>query len=242
MTIYDGFFSGGDHGELSTFVYLMDLLLGQEGLQRIFDGKETFTLFAPTNAAFNELIATMSEEELAEMLDINSDALSKLLGFHFSRGVWNRPTGAITMMDNNVAHTYRKGSYFKIEQATVLDQARFRNGIVATVDNVIFSNVEGLALIFLLNCDTKKHFFEMYNGGDIFCVIPRHIAGVDANGGKNSKKCNDKKRGCQVRLTDDHSGGSCIKFAYAHNGDTVVKRKYMQLTVARAGSFPSCNR
>lgn len=229
-TIYDGFLSGGDRGELSTFVDLMYQLFGQEGLKGIFGGKESFTLFAPTNAAFEELFAAMSEEELAELQNLNSGALEELLRFHITRGAWDRPTGALRMLDDNVAQTYREDRDFKIEQATILDQARYRNGVVATIDSVM-SGEAAAATIHFLNCDDEKVFIDVYNGGDIFCLVPAHIAGVDANGGTNAKSCNDKNMGCKVRKAEDSSPGTCSHLKFAKNGQTVVNRKFHTLSV-----------
>lgn len=233
-TIHDGLLSGGDHGELSTFVELMNQAFGPEGLQQTFGGEERFTLFAPTNAAFEEILAGLSDEELAELQDVDSGVLKRLLGFHITRGAWGRPTGALTMLDDNVAHTYREGHDFKIEQATVLGQARYRNGIVATID-MVMSSVEAKATIYFLNCSDEKVFFEVYGGGDFLCLVPGDIAGVNANGGTNDVFCNDKRNGCKIRRPKDGSAGSCANMVFAKDGQTVLARNFAG-TVVRSGT------
>jgi uncharacterized surface protein with fasciclin (FAS1) repeats len=224
-TVYAGLLSGGDHGELSTFVDLMNKLFSQEELQGIFDGKESFTLFAPTNAAFEDYFAALSEEERAKLQDLNSGVLEGLLYHHITRGAWNQPTGAIKMLDDSVAQTYRADHDFKIEQATILHQDRYRNGIVATIDSVM-PNEAAKATVNFVNCADEKVFFDVYGGGDIFCVVPSSIAGVDPNGGRNSVFCNDTNRGCQIRKASASTPGSCGHFVYAKDGQTVVNKQY----------------
>ena len=53
-----------------------------------------------------------------------------------TQGEWPQ-TGALRMLDDSVAHTYREGRNLKIDEATVEDRTRYRNGLVATIDSVI---------------------------------------------------------------------------------------------------------
>lgn len=96
------------------------------------------------------------------------------------------------------------------------------------------------ATINFINCDKENRSFYVFNGGDIFCVVPRHIKNVSANGGTNSAKCNDKKRGCIVALGKDVSLGSCFGsgYAWAKNGNWVATAPYRQTYVT--SSRPSC--
>lgn len=225
-TIYDGFLSDNKQGELSTFVGLMHQVFSQETLQRIFDGEERFTLFAPTNAAFEALFAELNEEALAELQDVDSGVLEELLRFHITRGKWRKPTGALQMLDGDVAHTYSEGRDLKIQQATILKRARFKNGIVATIDVVMSSQAVGAKINFL-NCSPEKVTFWVFNGGDFLCVVPRHIVNVDPDGGKKTRKCNDKRNGCKIIPGSEASVGSCDPALFAKDGQTVVTRRFL---------------
>jgi len=136
-TIYDGMLVGDGQGELSTFVELMNQVFRQEDLQRIFDGDAKFTVFAPSNTAFEELFAALSDQELEELQDLNNGRLERLLRYHLAQGEWRKGTGALRMLDDNVAQTYSEGGELKVDEATVEDQTRYQNGLVATINTVI---------------------------------------------------------------------------------------------------------
>lgn len=135
-TVYDGLV-GNDQGELSSFAELVRQAFGDDDLRRILDGDGSFTVFAPTNEALAELFDALSEEELAQLQDPNSGALERLLRYHITQGAWRQPTGALRMLDDNVAQTYRDGHALRIDQASIIEQTRYSNGIVAAIDRVI---------------------------------------------------------------------------------------------------------
>jgi uncharacterized surface protein with fasciclin (FAS1) repeats len=70
-TIYEGLTSHSEK-DLSTFVDLMNKVFSDQDLKRLFDGDRRFTVFAPSNAAFDELFSALSDEQLAELNDLNS--------------------------------------------------------------------------------------------------------------------------------------------------------------------------
>lgn len=135
-TIYQGLASN-DQADLSTFVELVKEVFSDEDLRTILDGENHITVFAPTNDAFAELFDALSEDDLAALHDLNSGRLERLLRYHLTRGKWRGKTGALRMLDDNVAHTYREGGDLKIDEATIVDQARYENGTVASIDIVI---------------------------------------------------------------------------------------------------------
>jgi len=238
-TIYDGLLSRNRQENLSTFVDLMNQAFGDDALKRMFDGKEKFTLFAPTNEAFEAYFSELSAEALAELRDVDNGVLQELLRFHITRGEWSQPTGALRMLDDEIAQTYSEGITFKIDQATILKRSRFRNGTVAVIDLVMSNQAKG-ATVHFLNCDTKKISFWVFNGGDPLCIVPRHIVTLAANGGAKSRMCNDKKNGCKIVEGSDAGPGNCFPVIYAKNGQTVIKEEYTAPYAAN-GVFNKCN-
>ncbi len=113
------------------------------GLENILDGKEEYTLFAPTNDAFDRLEEGVLDELLKEE---NRDDLVELLKFHIIEGV--------VTSDDLEAGTYETLAGIDVtvridedgifyENARVIDVDWFaKNGVIHTLDDVAIPPVD----------------------------------------------------------------------------------------------------
>lgn len=104
----------------------------------------------------------------------------------------------------------------------------------------LFIDGASTGTLYFLNCTSENWTYYVFNGGDIFCLVPRQIKVVDADGGTNSSKCNFKKDGCIIFRGDYVSFGSCSGsgLTYVQKGYTLIQRDYS--TGQTPGQQTSC--
>ena len=114
--------------------------LDAAGLDGKFDGKRHFTVFAPTDEAFAELLSTlgMTADQLLGMPDL----LVAVLSYHVTRGDRNASSvlgaGALKMLDGNITSISVTNQGAMIDDAVIKStDIRARNGVIHIIDKVI---------------------------------------------------------------------------------------------------------
>ena len=125
--------------DFSTLVAALD----KAGLVETFSGKQQFTVFAPTNAAFDAAAAAFGYADgpaLINALDV--DTLTAILQYHVTRGDRNAKSvvsaGQVPMLDGNFAQvTVEDGAAFIDGAPIVLTDFLASNGIVHVIGGVM---------------------------------------------------------------------------------------------------------
>lgn len=122
--------------------------LSKAGLVETFDGNRHFTVFAPTNAAFDAaavalLDPTKTGIDLVNALDV--PALTAVLTYHVTRGDRNATSvlaaGSLRMLDDNMTTITVVGGVPMINGATIVaTDIRASNGIIHVIDAVLLPN------------------------------------------------------------------------------------------------------
>ncbi len=130
------------------FTTLMAALESSGLSQVLADGSQSFTVFAPTDAAF----AAFGEAELTA-LQADSDALSDTLLYHVLPGSVNAETAlslagtTIAMQNNKAAELTLDGETLKINNATITTtDVLASNGIIHVIDAVLVPPAETIPL------------------------------------------------------------------------------------------------
>lgn len=116
--------------------------LAKAGLVDFFDGDRHFTVFAPTNDAFDDAAAAFGYTDgpaLIAALDVST--LTSILTYHVTRGDRNSTSvvaaGSVRMLDGNVAMITTDGGA-KIDNANILaTDIRASNGLIHVIDAVL---------------------------------------------------------------------------------------------------------
>jgi len=117
--------------------------LVKANLADTFDGTSTFTVFAPTNEAFDAAAKAFNLADgpaLVDALDVKT--LTAVLTYHVTAGALDAGTviaaGQLPMLDGNSAKIASQGGSVKIENATITaTDVRASNGVVHVIDAVI---------------------------------------------------------------------------------------------------------
>jgi uncharacterized surface protein with fasciclin (FAS1) repeats len=119
--------------------------LSKAGLVETFSGKQQFTVFAPTNAAFDAAAEALlgpgnTGLDLINALDV--ETLTAILKYHVTQGDRNAQavlsSGQVRMLDGNVAQvTIQDGSAFIAGAPIVLTDVLASNGIVHVIGAVM---------------------------------------------------------------------------------------------------------
>jgi transforming growth factor-beta-induced protein len=118
--------------------------LQKAGLVETFDGARHYTVFAPTNAAFDAAAAALGigggGAGLVAALD--SATLTSVLTYHVTRGDRNSTSvlaaGRLKMLDGNTTAITVSGGAAKIDNASIVAvDIRASNGIVHVIDGVL---------------------------------------------------------------------------------------------------------
>ncbi|UJP64604.1 fasciclin domain-containing protein [Mongoliitalea daihaiensis] len=115
---------------------------------------EAITVFAPTNAAFGDLLETLNLNSLEALIEtLGAEAVTKVLGFHvvpavafsfdLAEGVNTVPTLAgedltVTRTGNNVTVTDAEGNIYNVVAADVA----IENGVVHVIDGVLLPELD----------------------------------------------------------------------------------------------------
>ena len=110
------------------------------GLDETFDGKRHFTVFAPTDEAFIDLLGTLGMT--ADMLLADTALLNTVLSYHVTRGDRYSGSvlaaGALKMLDRNTTSISVTEDGPMIEDAVITAvDIRASNGVVHIIDKVI---------------------------------------------------------------------------------------------------------
>jgi len=108
-----------------------------------FSGRPNYTVFAPTNGAFDAAAKAFGLKDgpaLVEALDVQT--LTAVLTYHVTRGSRNSTSvvasGKVTMLDGNVARISTDGGKVMIENAQIVaTDILASNGYVHVIDAVI---------------------------------------------------------------------------------------------------------
>jgi len=118
--------------------------LSKAGLAGTFDGNVHYTVFAPTNAAFDaaaqQLIGQPNGMALVSALDVPT--LTAVLKYHVTRGDRNSTSvvsaGSLRMLDGNSATVSVAGGVARINSAMITaTDIRASNGIVHVIGGVL---------------------------------------------------------------------------------------------------------
>lgn len=117
--------------------------LTKAGLVDIFNSNPHYTVFAPTNAAFDAAALALGQpngQALVAALDVPT--LTAVLTYHVTRGDRNATSvvsaGSVLMLDGNTARIEVVGGAARIDNATIVaTDIRARNGIVHVIDGVL---------------------------------------------------------------------------------------------------------
>jgi uncharacterized surface protein with fasciclin (FAS1) repeats len=117
--------------------------LAKAGLVEFFDTQRQFTVFAPTNAAFDAAAAAFGLADgpaLVAALDVQT--LTAVLTYHVTRGDRNATSvlasGSLVMLDGNRADVSAAGGAATIAGAPILaTDIRASNGIVHVIGGVM---------------------------------------------------------------------------------------------------------
>lgn len=122
--------------DFSTLVAALDAA----GLVETFDGKKHYTVFAPTNAAFEKALGDLGIT--AEQLLADTELLTGILMYHVTRGDRNAKSVVaakkVKMLDGNDATIMVKedGAYINNAKIVTTD-IKASNGIIHVIDYVL---------------------------------------------------------------------------------------------------------
>ena len=110
------------------------------GLEETFDGERHFTVFAPTDEAFAELLGDLGLT--AGQLLANTELLVAVLQYHVTRGDRYSGSvlaaGALRMLDRNTTTTSVTDAGAMINDAVITSvDIRASNGVVHVIDKVL---------------------------------------------------------------------------------------------------------
>jgi uncharacterized surface protein with fasciclin (FAS1) repeats len=125
----------------STLVAALD----RAGLVATFQGSRHYTVFAPTNAAFDAAAAALVGPGATGLDLVNGlpiEALAAVLSYHVTRGDRNATSvvsaGSVVMLDKNAATISVANGGAKIDNANIVTtDLRASNGIVHVIDAVL---------------------------------------------------------------------------------------------------------
>jgi uncharacterized surface protein with fasciclin (FAS1) repeats len=117
--------------------------LSKAGLVSTFDGTQIFTVFAPTNDAFDGAARAFGFADgpaLVAALDVNS--LTAILTYHVSAGARNAAvvlsSGSVQMLDGNTVVIATVNGAAKIDNATIVaTDIKASNGLIHVIDAVL---------------------------------------------------------------------------------------------------------
>jgi transforming growth factor-beta-induced protein len=117
------------------------------GVERAFDGNRHFTVFAPTNEAFQELLDELGLSA-AELL-ADKSLLTAVLLYHVTRGdryaAGLVASGFARMLDGNGASiSTEDGQAYINDSRIVAVNIRARNGLVHVIDKVLLPPTDGI--------------------------------------------------------------------------------------------------
>jgi uncharacterized surface protein with fasciclin (FAS1) repeats len=161
-TVYQGLFGADSDPELASFATALRDNFGDEDLRRWFDGEAHSTVFAPTEQAVDKFLAALADGDLAVDADPSSALEEHFLRRHIVEGDWpmsekgQPPAGMLQTIDDNIANVHRDGEVLKIDEARILRQRRYANGVIMQVDQVLAGPESGTSL----GCSpfTSKHY------------------------------------------------------------------------------------
>jgi uncharacterized surface protein with fasciclin (FAS1) repeats len=139
-TVYEAALASAEEGPFTTLVELLVAAFGLDTLEELFDGDAHYTVFAPTNDAFDALLGSLTDAQVEALLDVDNGLLASILLYHVARGDWyaaDFPVGSLSMADGNGASIYWEGEMVKMEGATVHAETVVKNGIAHVLDGVI---------------------------------------------------------------------------------------------------------
>ena len=119
---------------------VLSAALEATGLDEALDGKKQYTVFAPTDEAFMELLKDqgLTPEQLLNQPEL----VAAVLKFHVTRG--NRyassvlGAGALKMLDRNITSITVSSEGAMIEDAVIkTTDLRAKNGVIHIIDKVI---------------------------------------------------------------------------------------------------------
>jgi uncharacterized surface protein with fasciclin (FAS1) repeats len=114
----------------------LSMLLDEAGLTDAMRTSGPFTLFAPSDGAFEELSADTNAR-----LRSDPELLSRLLGHHVANGLYlggDLTSKPITLVDDHVLDVEVKGSTSLVEGIPIVDSdLRTGNGVVQVVDHLL---------------------------------------------------------------------------------------------------------
>jgi uncharacterized surface protein with fasciclin (FAS1) repeats len=119
--------------------------LDRAGLVATFQGSRHYTVFAPTNAAFDAAAAALVGPGATGLDLVNGlpiEALAAVLSYHVTRGDRNATSvvsaGSVVMLDKNAATISVANGGAKIDNANIVTtDLRASNGIVHVIDAVL---------------------------------------------------------------------------------------------------------
>ena len=119
---------------------VLSAALEATGFDEVLDGKKQYTVFAPTDEAFGELLEFLGLTP-AQLLS-QPELVAAVLKFHVTRG--NRyassviGAGALKMLDSNVTSISVTAEGAMIEDAVIkTPDLRAKNGVIHIIDKVI---------------------------------------------------------------------------------------------------------
>jgi len=113
------------------------------GLVDLLNGNRHYTVFAPTNAAFDALAAALGAPSGLELVNtVDLQTLTAILSYHVTLGDRNATSvvssGSLRMLDGNTASVSIMNGAAYIQNAKILaTDIRASNGIVHVIDAVI---------------------------------------------------------------------------------------------------------
>jgi uncharacterized surface protein with fasciclin (FAS1) repeats len=124
-------------GEFSTLI----AIAGQyPGILEALSGKQQLTLFAPTDAAFADLVALLATLDL-ELSDLSYDQVATVLTYHVLPGRWSadRLSGqtSLTMFSGEVATVSTNGGVWINNANVIIADVAASNGFIHAIDAVL---------------------------------------------------------------------------------------------------------
>lgn len=137
-----------DFNELVAALSYVDAELNAGLVELFMNGKDQYTVFAPTDEAFHALYAALSTEEtiVDEISDIDPDLVLSVLKYHVTEG--RRASNSVVPKRNmRTIQTLLEGASFKVSsdfEITATNSATIigadisaSNGIIHVIDNVL---------------------------------------------------------------------------------------------------------
>lgn len=124
-------------GEFST---LISLASQYPGIVDALSGKQQLTLFAPTDAAFADLVALLATLDL-ELSDLTSDQIATVLTYHVLPGRYSagRLAGqtSLTMLSGETASVSANGGVQVNDATVIIPNVAASNGFIHAIDSVL---------------------------------------------------------------------------------------------------------